>query len=275
MAYAAAISRANPACIIFLVDRSTSMADPVAGASSDGRRKCDAVAEVLNEMLYELCIRSAKANRTEDYFEVAVIGYGHQVASAFDGPLSGRDLVPVSALAAGPTRVDTRTLVTGDSSVPVRVPVWVEPRAAGPTPFGLALRLATSLIDRFLRLHPDSYPPLVMNLTDGEPTDGDPSDLVRDLRERSSTDGQALLLNLHLGSGSSRSILFPDDDLQLPDAAARRLFALSSPLPAPMRTAAMVSGLSLGDTARGFAYNADLIDIVRFLEIGTRPLQVR
>lgn len=277
MSYAAPISRANPACIVFLVDQSASMADSLGPPDDDGEHssKSEVVAQVLNEMLYELCIRSAKVDRTEDYFEVAVVGYGHQVASAFTGELEGRDLVPISTLAASPARFESRALRASDWTRVVRVPVWVEPRAAGPTKMGLALRIATSLIDRFLRLHPDCFPPLVVNLTDGEPTDGDPADLVRDLCARTSTDGAALLFNLHLGSGRARPVLFPDDRLLLPDAPSRALFELSSPLPSPMRTLAIAMGLTVSDRSRGFAYNADLSAIVRFLDIGTRAIEQR
>lgn len=278
MAYTANISRSNPACIVFLVDQSASMDDPIGDPSGREipRRKCDVVADVLNSMLYELCLRSAKAHGAEDYFEIAVTGYGDHVASAFGGELAGRDLVPISEIGRAPLRVEEQMRSDGgDAMHPVKRPVWVESRAEGGTRMNLALQLARSFIDRFLRLHPDCYPPLIINMTDGEPTDGDPSALVEELQSCQSTDGATLVFNLHLGSMAAEPSLFPDDELRLPDRRARDLFRLSSVLPAPMRALAIGSGINVTDRSRGFAYNADLISVARFLDIGTRSMNLR
>lgn len=278
MAYSAAITRGNPACLIFMVDQSASMGDPIGSVPGTGGprpKKRDVAADALNEMLFELCIRGAKAGATEDYFEVAVIGYSDVVASAFAGELAGRDLVRISQIAAHPARIEERSEVVNGTSIPRRVPIWIEPTSVGGTRMNLAFQLAAAHVDRFLRLHPDSYPPIVVNLTDGEPTDGDPSELAAAIRDRQSSDGAALLFNLHLGSVDAQPRVFPDDDVVLPDAAARQLFNLSSTLPGPMRSLALASGLTVGDRSRGFAYNADISSVVKFLDIGTRALELR
>ena len=73
MAYLAEISRRNPTCFLFLVDRSASMED----VFGDGqKRKCDGVVETLNRLLYELAIKCAKEDGIRNYYEVGVIGYG-------------------------------------------------------------------------------------------------------------------------------------------------------------------------------------------------------
>ena len=54
MAYERRLDRNNPGCMVFLVDQSGSMNEPVAG---EQRSKADAVAEALNNLLYELVLR--------------------------------------------------------------------------------------------------------------------------------------------------------------------------------------------------------------------------
>lgn len=72
-----------------------------------------------------------------------------------------------------------------------------------------------------------------------------------------------------------RSIAFPESASSMPDAYPRLLYGMSSVLPAPMQNAARQEGFMLGSDARGFVLIADPTALVRFLEIGTRPSNLR
>ena len=48
------------------------------------------------------------------------------------------------------------------------------------------------------------------------------------------------------------------------------LFRMSSLLPPGMRETARREGYLVGDQTRGFVFNADLVSVIRFLDIGTR-----
>src|SRR5919106_5712733 len=98
--YSAQITRANPTCIILLIDQSGSMADPFSGES--GRKKSDFVAEVVNHTLHDLVIRCTKTEEVRDYYYVSIIGYGRHVGSAFTGTLDDRVIVPISQVADYP-----------------------------------------------------------------------------------------------------------------------------------------------------------------------------
>ena len=127
----------------------------------------------------------------------------------------------------------------------------------------------------WLRQHPEGFPPIVVNISDGQPTDGDPTGIASELRGMRSTDGQVLLLNVHLSAHTQHPIQFPSSDAGLPDAHARLLFQLSSPLTPGMLSAAREEGLQVGAGARGFVFNADIISLIKFLNIGTRPSNLR
>jgi hypothetical protein len=272
MVYAAEISRSNPTCFLFLIDQSRSMRGPMGGAPDT--TKAQAVADAVNRLLYTLVLRCVWGQAVLDRFHVGVLGYGARVGTAFGGPLLGRDLVAVSELARSPLRVEQRTQTVEDGGIPVeqavKFPVWFEPQAEGKTPMCATLERAGRLLSVFLADHPECFPPLVLNLTDGEATDGDPEPAAERLRALAGADGNVLLFNAHLSSSTARPIEFPDSDLGLPDEAARRLFRMSSPLPPVMGRSARQAGFSAGVQTRGFVFNADLASVVRFLDIGTR-----
>ncbi|HEV7888366.1 MAG TPA: vWA domain-containing protein [Acidimicrobiales bacterium] len=279
MPYTAEISRANPTCFLFLIDQSESMREAIGGGDVP-MAKADAVADAVNRLLSELTIKCAKEDGVRDYFHVGVIGYGAKVAPAFGGALAGHDLVPLSQVAAQPARLEerVRTTRTADGVVtqqPVKFPTWFQPVAYGDTPMCAALTKTHDVVGKWLAEHPGSFPPIVLNITDGESTDGDPSEPAEALRELMSADGNALLFNLHVSSDQSDPIVFPNADRALPDDYARLLFRMSSILPPSMRTAAMQQDLTLGDQARGFVFNADISAIVQFLDVGTQVLGLR
>ncbi|MDQ1279149.1 MAG: hypothetical protein QG670_409 [Thermoproteota archaeon] len=275
----AEISRANPSCFLFLIDQSGSMGDPF-GAGESNRRKADGVADAINKLLQNLAIKCAKAEGVRDYFHVGVIGYGVQVGSAFGGSIAGKDLVPISEVAAKPARIEERNKKVDDGAgglveQKVKFPVWFDPVANGGTPMCQAITHAQSIIKTWLSQHPSCFPPVVINITDGEATDGDPSTPAQSLKDLMSSDGNVLLFNLHVSSSKAQPIEFPDSEEKLPDEFARMLFNMSSCLPEYMRQIARQEKRQVTDNARGFAFNADLEAVISFLDIGTRASNLR
>lgn len=278
MVYTAEISRTNPSCFLFLVDQSGSMEDGWAG--EPGKQKADGLATIINRLLQNLVLKCAKSEGVRDYYHVGVIGYGSAVGPAFGGALAGKELAPVSAIANLPARIEERTRKTDDGAgglveQSIKFPVWFDPVAKGGTPMCAALTRARKVLEGWLADHPSGFPPIVINLTDGESTDGDPTAAAAALRGLQTDDGNVLLFNLHLSSQQAAPVQFPADDSTLPDKWAKLLFAHSSPLPAFMQSIASQEGFPVGDGARGFAFNADMVTVIQFLDIGTRPNNLR
>jgi hypothetical protein len=138
-----------------------------------------------------------------------------------------------------------------------------------------ALTLAHDVLARWLPEHPDSFPPIVINITDGEATDGNPSTAAAALRNLAGSDGNVLLFNIHLSSKGARPIEFPDTTANLPDQHAQQMFELSSLLTPTMRAIAEGEGYTVSEGSRGFVFNADMVSVIKFLDIGTRPSNLR
>ncbi len=280
MPYQAEISRSNPSCIVILIDQSGSMEDPF-GADPSGKKKADGVADAVNRLLQNLVIKCAKSEGIRDYYNVSVLGYGeHGVASAFAGRLKGKQLVPISEVGNHPDRIEERFKKVDDEaggviSQIIKFPVWIDPVAKGGTPMCAALHQAGSVVSAWLAAHTNCFPPIVMNITDGEATDGNVLQPAQELKALASTDGHVLLFNLHISSSHHSPIEFPDAPNELPDSYAKLLFNASSHLPDYMWMMVQQEGLIVSENPKGFVFNADLVSVIRFLDIGTRPSNLR
>lgn len=279
MAYETEISRMNPTCFIFLIDQSGSMKDPF---PETNRRKAENVADAVNRLLQNLVIRSSKSEGVRDYFYISVIGYGANTGPAFQGKLAGKEIVPISEVAMNPARIEERSKKVEDGAgglvdQTVKFPIWFDPIGDGGTPMCKAMGIAEQILRGWLAHHPDCFPPIVIHITDGESTDGDPTKVMEQLTTLASGDGNVLLFNVHLSSNPNAKVIeFPTSGVELPDRYAQMLFSTASPLTSYMITIARSDyQLNLEEGAKGFVLNADPILVVTALDIGTRTPTLR
>lgn len=276
MPYTAELSRTNPTCFLFLIDQSSSMAEPF-GAQPD-KPKAEGVADGINRLLQNLVLKCAKAGGIRDYFHVGVIGYGARVCWALGGDLAGHKLVPISALANHPLRVEQRSRKVDDGAGGLveqkfKFPVWFEAVASGRTPMCQAITTAVAEVAAFIERFPGCYPPLVINISDGKATDGNPELPAFKLRGLKSSDGEILFFNAHVSAAKAQPIEYPAEEKLVPEAGGQVLFRMSSELPPPLQQAARNEGFRIEPGTRGFVFNADLVSVIRFLDIGTRAAQ--
>jgi hypothetical protein len=183
--YTQEISRAQPACFLFLLDQSGSMEEPL-GGTDPPQRKCDALVDAINGWLNNMIIRASGSDGIRDWMHVGVVGYRTDdqnnpiIGSAFQGPLAEESLVPISRIHQSPLRVMDKTQRVFDQETgemaefPIQVPVWVEPVYAGGTPMCNALHLSYQLLEQWIGSHRSSFPPILVHITDGESCVGDP-----------------------------------------------------------------------------------------------------
>lgn len=282
MSYQAEISRSNPTCFLFLIDQSGSMADPIMGVQGN-ISKAEFISDALNRIIQNLIIKASKDYDVLRYFQIGAIGYsGEGVKTAFGGTLSEENLVWVDELYKKPIRIEEREKKEPDGAGGVittktRFPVWIDPLAKGGTPMCAALKHAKEILEKWVNEHPNSYPPTVINLTDGESTDGDPRSAASELKSLSTMDGNVVLLTLHVSSNQfSKQIFFPNSPDELVDTPSKIAFEMSSPLTINMlNNAKEMFGIELPDGAIGIVYNGPFDKIVNALEIGTRPANLR
>lgn len=259
--YSAAISRANPTLVVFLLDQSGSMETPFTRSLS----RSEYLGQVVDRAIEELASRCNKADGIRNYFDIAILGYGNQRLESLLGITAKQPWLPISEVAFAPLKIRT-----DEQGLPH--PQWVPIRHEGDTPMCAALQQACYLVGLWCNTHPASYPPTVINITDGESTDGDPEMAAHILRQLHTQDGQTLFFNLHVGDVPSGrgEIVFPESSVGLDEYGAL-LFRMSSPMPPHLKEAARAEGFRIFEDARFFAYGAGADLATRFLNLGTRP----
>jgi hypothetical protein len=284
--YAQSASRANPACIIFLLDQSYSMNHGIAGTP---RPKIDALAAGINRFIADLITLCEKGEeKPRNYFDVGVIGYTTDrndppnpiigpVLAGEAGTLAGRDLVSVGELFDDPLAIEERQKMVDDGAgglinTVVKFPVWYRKppdSAMSGTPMCTALDYVRNIAESWCASHPGSFPPVVIHLTDGEPTDGDPLPYAEALKGLATDDGELLLFNCHISESQANPVVFPNSEHVLGDELAKALFHMSSELPAKLRGVAEAKGVLCASGARGMVFNADGAQMLLLIQMGT------
>ena len=274
MSYAKKIDRSNPACIIFLLDQSASMDDHLSDGS--GLTKAEGLANAINELLRTIVRRCVKEKDAapRHYYDIGVIGYGKRVRPLFGGSLAGRPLASVGEIG--------NAILHMKEYDGVSRPVWFEPVANGLTPMCEAFDIAGQAAAGWMQSHPNSFPAIVINITDGIATSReqhgdscqhegscDPTVWAGRIRGLANSDGNVLLFTINMSANSQGPISFPSSEASLPDDYARLLFRMSSELPGFMRDRAAELGVPTAPDARGFVCNADMSTVIRALEVGT------
>ena len=283
MPYTADISRQNPACFLFLVDQSGSMTQALAG--QPGPRKMDQAAASLNRILDTMVQRCSQGEDLMDYFHIGLIGYftdergNAQISSVFPETTLEQPFLTVTEV-ADVAEVEVRDVKVSDGAgglvdVTQEVGVWLVPFAQYGTPMCAALNVAHAALESWIAQHPSSYPPIVINVSDGMASDGRAEEQLshaQQLMALTTNDGNTLLFNVHLSDVPATPIQYPDREDILPqnDESVMTMFRMSSVLPESSRAQATVLDLPISDQSRGYVFNADMTALVQFLDIGTR-----
>lgn len=266
------VTRKAPGCLLFLVDQSSSMAQTFVGSE---HKKSDAVAATINEVIYRLALNCAPLGEVWDYYHLGAIGYGRTVELAFEGKLSGLGIIPISQVAASPRRIVSREFTQDGQTIESKQPEWITPKAAGPTPMVAAIKRARELVEDWVTDFPDSVPPIVMNLSDGEASDGEPKGEASKLVATETSVGPVMFFNLQLTTRPTAPVLYPSSPDSLEDEFARALFEMSSTLPGYLVDVASGMGIPIDSNGRGFCANANMTTLVDFLTIGSTPANMR
>lgn len=277
--YTAQITRERPTAFIFLVDHSASMGNFTNLYGRD-MTCADAVAQILNSQIYELVNRCVRMGETRHYFDIAVVGYGAEVYSAWSGALSGRDFVSPEELQRNPykTREITKQVRIRGKLIDrtVTETQWFEPRHDGRTTnFHLALRKAHLLAEQWIDTHDSRcYPPTIINITDGEFLNSSHDyrmQLANEIKAMYTTDGNVLMFNVHISPHGMESVSFPVDKAELNgNKYATELFELSSLLPKVYNEKiAMMKSIPMDQRLVAMAVNADMQQLVKIMDIGT------
>lgn len=282
MPYTANWGSNRPGCLIFLVDQSASMSSTLEkGSVAPGQRLDHMVSTILNKCITDVGKLCTKNGKVSPRLDIAVIGYnGDGVGSVLGGALAGKDLVSITQLMENPMRVDERTTETMDDAgiliqKAVKFPVFLDPKAVGGTPMNAAVEYAGQIAHKWVESHKDSHPPVVINVSDGWSTDGDPRDMAGYLKQLATDDGNLLMFNCHISTEAGNEIKYPAPGEPIPQTeydGAQVLYDMSSEIPELMRdNAKALANLDIQPNARGYLFNGDVSDVAKMFTWATIP----
>ncbi len=235
----------------------------------------------VNRILDAISQCCSQGMEVRDYFHVGLITYTTSlsgkpdVQSVLPGTSPKAPFLTISQVVDAAT-VEDRQVKEPDGErglveVTRKFPVWLRPRAKWGNADVHTLSLAFGALRDWIADHPSSYPPMVIRVTDGAATDGDPEPWAKEIMAMKTNDGNVLIYNVHLSSMSVMPVQYPSDESEVPpDEYAAQMFRLSSELPDPVVDLAAGMGLPATKGSRGYVYNADMVSPVQFLDIGTR-----
>lgn len=279
--YSQEITRRHRTAFVLLVDRSASMQGRVRFGRTTAT-KAEAVAMIVNMLITELLDRCRRTDGLRNYYDVAVLGYGNNEVESLlgvDGFVSVEELSrrkPIMSCVAY-----EQELADGSAAIIERSrPCWIEAHAEGTTPMYEALLRVRDMVAGWCEQEQnrDSFPPIVFNITDGEPTDCDDNelrDICSQIKRISTHDGEVLLLNIHIcADWTLPSVLFPmPDELTGAGRQARVLAECSSLLPASFDDAVCeLKGRGAVPPFYAMGYNASVIELLSIINIGSRSI---
>lgn len=201
----------TPALVIYLLDVSASMAQPLGE-----KRRIDVVMDGLSAALKQMVFRSTKGARLSPRYRLAMFAYSDNVYDLLDGVKPIDEVAKLGVPELSPLRITetAKAFVQAERLLEVELP-----RARG------------------------CPAPLICHMTDGEFTGADPAPIVQRIRKMGITDGPVLVENIFI---SERVTVDPVEDPTtwsgiLPDTPlgtdyARVLRDMSSPIPESYRT---------------------------------------
>lgn len=277
--YSSRITRLNPTAFIILIDQSGSMEEQIT-FFQERMTKADAVSIVTNMLLSEFVNRSRRNDELRDYFDIAAIGYSSDGAQSLLSA-DGTFIKPSQLMRTEcPVRMLTkeRILPNGEHIIStVRQRCWITPKAKGNTPMYTALVNTYNLAEKWCAKaeNRNSYPLTIFNITDGEATDADEQSLLQisnDIKQLSTSDGNVLLLNIHIStSDMQQQVLFPNSLQTLPCGRyAAMLYQMSSQMPDPYNSYIMQFNTPpTTPPFRGMSFNTSITEIISMMNIGS------
>lgn len=285
--YSSRVTSTNPCAFVLLIDQSVSMDADVETNSGELINKANYLSSIVNKFLEELILTCQKDKVIKEYFEILIIGYGRLndddesiVQISWEGNLKNKTWVSVNELRNNPLRREKVSKPNPSKFGPRMLNeesiVWIDPHAEGSTPMKEAFESCEKYLRDWVVNNPNSFPPMVFNITDGEANDIEEYyelvDASSKIKSISTNDGNALLFNMLLTDNSKSFTEFPtisersrfeENEYEL------ALFDASSIIPQSIKE--KVSYLNKSEDTKALVFGT-MFNVVNFLNVGTSTL---
>lgn len=278
MDYTQVISPEYRGLFIIAIDQSASMQEAFAHYSMIVS-KSEVASMVASALIDEIVMHSGKDNNICDtcpYCDIAVLGYSG--SSAYPLLSENSFILPITYFEQHSPEIITRTfeyLRDGDhlELVTENYHEWITPHACGATPMADMFSLVNQIVYDWCNnpSNYDSFPPIVLNITDGYDDTNTP-DLTQskaeELKSNLTNHGHALLFNIFIDSDpETERLTFPNIDSIPANHPAEALATTASLLPERFHAIAKHYNPTAQPPYRAVCYNATILNIIPMLDI--------
>lgn len=280
------ITRQNPLLITILIDQSSSMSDLLFTGEGKNYSIAKIAKYICDKCLYETFRTCNAGNDVRPYVDLAIIGYGTSIRSAM--PKIGIEELPFSVTKLPELWIKKNDRESTNEEYELPRYEWVEETSNGTTSMLGALAKTKEIIETWISNHRDSFPPIVLNITDGMPTDdtsltaryennnsfGDLSTLdiismSKQIQKLKTSNGNVLVCNAHVSNEKLTQISYPMSTSDIDDPFAELMFEMSSVIPNELIALGTEMGLRISKGSRFFIFNADANSLLNFFSFGT------
>lgn len=253
-------------------------------AFENGKSRAEVAALAVNRCIQSILQRCKVMEQTKDRCFVVVIGYGAPTVNPKAAGQSAYLIVggKISEVEKQLIRTDVIKKAAKvsdgagglmDGEKVINLDIWVEPYVEGNTPMAEAFMKAEEFASKWVLEHPDNFPPVVINVTDGEPNDPDAAEkAARTLMNVATSDGNLLLFTAHISDGQGKKVL-PSSESAIPSPLGKLMFRLSSEIPPSMIDLAKKAGFEDAKTgSRGLIINGEAGDMIQLIDFGSRAM---
>ena len=229
--YSSIITEDNPAGVFFILNQSYPTEEII---SFDGTEMSKASAEcsIIDQVINELIVQNTSNGVIDDRYNIAVSGYGDYVFNC----LKGSSIQSLKELYDNPFSVKTqiKEIKTrqGAKTIEQKRPAWVIPRSDGGAYLNIALNKVKKLVDKWTEEHIDSFPPIIIHITEFRYHGAEDSEMIRLAKEIKSlltNDGNALLFNIVLTWNEDLvPVKYPSDECEVSESYYGSVYYLMS-----------------------------------------------
>lgn len=262
----------HPGLIVILVDQSASMDERWEGTDT---KKCDIAAQSLNEICEEISFTNRVGTAWKRRVYLVVAGY---TTEADMDTLRLRVLCEGWPSEFGPRWHDHGTAMKNkDENKPIEAAAYFN------TPLAEAFDKTSELVRKLMVNHPileSSFPPVVINITDGAPDDMKPDKgamtgngeqtrrAAEALKSIETPWGNLVLINLLIDPTQQSETVFFDRKNRL-SLSGQLFFDISSELPEYLRDKADRMNIPASEGARGFSITTSPKMLIKVLRWGS------
>lgn len=229
--YSSIISEGNPVGVFFILNQSDPTKEIISFDSTE-MSKASAECGIIDQVINELIVQNTSNGVIDDRYNIAVLGYGDYVFNC----LKGKGIQSLNELNDNPIFVKThiKEIRTrqGAKTIEQKRPVWVKPRSRGGAYLNKALNSVKKLVDKWTEEHMDSFPPIIIHITEYRYHGAEVSEMIqlaKEIKSLLTNDGNALFFNIHLTwNENTVPVVFPSNESKISESYYGSMYYLMS-----------------------------------------------